>query len=129
MPGNPISNAPEARAALAEIPSIPCDAEGPVFAEPWQARVFAFAVELNRRGLFTWKEWAETLGAEIAEARTRGDPDRGDTYYNHWLAAIERLVAEKGLADPLEHEATREAWDRAARATPHGQPIILGAGA
>lgn len=121
-------NAPETQAALAEVPSIPCDAEGPVFAEPWQARAFAFAVELNRRGLFTWKEWAATLSDEIKRAQERGDPDRGDTYYDHWLAAIERIVAEKGLTTQGELATTREAWDRAARATPHGQPIVLGAG-
>ena len=128
MHGNPISASPEARAALAQVPSIPCDAEGPVFAEPWQARAFAFAVELNRRGLFTWKEWAATLSDEIAAAQKRGDPARGDTYYDHWLAAVERLVSEKGLTTPHELDETRDAWDRAARATPHGQPILLGAG-
>ena len=43
------------------------DAEtgGPVFAEPWQAQAFAMAVQLHERGLFTWPEWAETLGRRI----------------------------------------------------------------
>ena len=111
---------------LAALPAIPKDADGPVFAEPWQAQAFAMTVELHKAGLFTWAEWAETLGAEIARARAAGDPDTGETYYFHWLAALERLVAEKGAASPAELGARKDAWDRAARATPHGQPIVLG---
>jgi len=110
------------------LPDLPCDVEGPIFAEPWQAQAFAMTVALHQSGLFSWPEWAEALSREIKQAQAEGDPDRGDTYYDHWLAAIERIVAEKGLATSGELESTRDAWDRAARATPHGQPIVLGAG-
>src|SRR6266852_2764297 len=89
-----------ARRAAAAVPSIPRDAEGPVFREPWEAQAFAMALTLHRRGLFTWGEWAATLAAEIKRAQAAGDPDTGDTYYRHWLGALERLVAEKGVADP-----------------------------
>ena len=89
-----------ARRAAQEVPSIPCDAEGPVFREPWEAQAFAMALALHARGVFTWPEWAATLGAEIKRAQAAGDPDTGETYYRHWLAALERLVDEKGLADP-----------------------------
>ena len=81
------------------FPSIPRDAEGPVFREPWEAQAFAMALALHERGLFTWPEWAATLGDEIKRAQAAGDPDTGETYYRHWLAALERLVAEKGIAD------------------------------
>ncbi len=111
--------------ALAAVPGIPCDAEGPVFAEPWEAQAFALAVALQERGLFTWREWAEALGAEIRRAQAAGDPDTGRTYYRHWLAALERLVAEKGATDAVTLARYRDAWDHAADRTPHGTPIEL----
>jgi nitrile hydratase accessory protein len=80
---------------------------------------------LYRRGLFTWPEWAATLSEEIKRAQAAGDPDRGDTYYRHWLNALERLVSEKGATDPASLVRYRDAWDRAAHRTPHGQPIEL----
>jgi nitrile hydratase accessory protein len=97
----------------------------PVFAEPWQAHAFALTLALHERGLFSWREWADALAAEIAAAQAAGDADRGDTYYHHWLAALERLVAAKGASSAAELERTRDAWDRAADRTPHGQPIEL----
>jgi nitrile hydratase accessory protein len=110
---------------LASLPEIPRDAEGPVFREPWEAQAFAMAVALHERGLFAWTEWAETLAAEIKAAQAAGDPDQGDTYYRHWLAALEKLVARKALTSEAELATRRDAWDRAARATPHGLPIEL----
>ena len=104
---------------------IPHDDAGPVFAAPWEAEAFALAVSLHERGLFTWKEWATTLGEEIKKAQTAGDPDTGDTYYQHWLATLERLVAEKGLADADRLARTRDAWRHACARTPHGMPIEL----
>jgi len=107
------------------VPGIPCDAEGPVFREPWEAQAFAMALALHGRGLFTWPEWAETLGAEIKRAQAAGDPDIGDTYYRHWLNALERLVADKGVADAKALARYHHAWEHAARRTPHGDPIEL----
>jgi len=107
------------------VPGLPCDAEGPVFREPWEAQAFAMTLSLHQRGLFTWPEWAATLGAEIKRAQDNGDPDTGETYYRHWLAALERLVAEKGVADARTLARYRDAWDHAADRTPHGQPIEL----
>lgn len=108
------------------LPELPRDKDGPIFRAPWEAQIFAMAVRLHERGHFTWREWAEHLGAEIAAAQEAGDPDLGDTYYEHWLRALERLVAEKGLVGTPELVSRRDAWDRAARATPHGEPIVLG---
>jgi nitrile hydratase accessory protein len=99
--------------------------EQPVFREPWEAHAFAITVQLHRAGLFTWKEWAQTLAEEIAAAQRAGDPDHGDTYYRHWLAALERLVAAKGASSAAELERYRQAWDHAADRTPHGKPIEL----
>ena len=115
-------------AAEAALPGLPRDADGPVFAEPWEAQAFALAVALHERGVFTWAEWAAALAAEIRRAQADGDPDTGDTYYRHWLAALERLVAEKGVADAATLARYADAWGRAADRTPHGTPIDLGPG-
>ena len=85
--------------ATSALPGIPRDDDGPVFREPWEAQAFAMALALHGRGLFTWNEWAATLAEEIRRAQQGGDPDTGETYYRHWLNALERLVAEKGVAD------------------------------
>jgi nitrile hydratase accessory protein len=112
------------RATLA-VPSIPRDDDGPVFREPWEAQAFAMALALHERGLFTWREWADALAREIGRAQASGDADTGETYYRHWLATLERLVAEKGVATSNTLRRTRDAWDRASERTPHGAPITL----
>jgi len=114
-----------ARRAAEAVPGLPCDAEGPVFREPWEAQAFAMALVLHERGLFTWHEWATTLGEEIKRAQTSGDPDTGETYYRHWLNTLERMVAAKGVTDAPTLARYRDAWDHAADRTPHGQPIEL----
>jgi 3-hydroxy-9,10-secoandrosta-1,3,5(10)-triene-9,17-dione monooxygenase len=101
------------------------DEGGRVFAEPWQAQAFALAVRLSAQGHFTWKEWADTLAAELQSAADRGEPDDGSRYYHHWLAALERLVSSKGLADPAALLERKEAWADAYRHTPHGKPVEL----
>ena len=115
----------KARRATQAVPSIPCDAEGPVFREPWEAQAFAMALALYDRGLFAWPEWAAILGDEIKKAQAAGDPDTGETYYRHWLNALERMVAEKGVADASTLRRYHDAWDHAADRTPHGTPIEL----
>jgi nitrile hydratase accessory protein len=113
------------RRAADAVPGVPRDVEGPVFREPWEAQAFSMALALHQRGLFTWTEWAATLAGEIKRAQATGDPDTGETYYRHWLAALERLVADKGIASRDTLARYREAWDRAADRTPHGTPIQL----
>lgn len=114
-----------ARRATDEIASIPRDADGPVFREPWEAEAFAMTLALYERGLFTWKEWADALSAEIKRAQAAGDPDTGETYYLHWLNALETMIAAKGIADKEMQHEYRDAWDHACDRTPHGQPIEL----
>ena len=112
-------------ADLAALPTIPRDGEGPVFRAPWEAQAFAMAVKLHEAGHFTWTEWAARLAAEIAAAGTRGEDDDGSHYYLHWLSALEKIVAEKGLVTAHDLATRKDAWDRAARETPHGKPIDL----
>jgi nitrile hydratase accessory protein len=121
----PPVDAVAARRVADAVPGIPRNAEGPVFRAPWEAQAFAMALTLQQRGLFTWSEWAATLGAEIKCAQAAGDPDTGTTYYRHWLAALERIVADKGLTNIAALARYRDAWRRAASRTPHGQPIAL----
>ena len=109
-------------------PDIPGDADGPAFREPWEAHAFALALALSERDVFTWPEWASALAAEIKRAQSAGDPDTGETYYRHWLAALERFVAERGLTDHATLRRYRDAWAHAAGRTPHGSPIELTAG-
>lgn len=112
------------RAAEAN-PGLPRDEGGPVFREPWEARAFAMALALQERGIFGWDEWATALGEEIRKAQAAGDPDRGESYYRHWLATLERMVAEKGMTTARILARYSEAWDHAAARTPHGLPIEL----
>jgi len=111
---------------LASCPGLPLgDDQGPVFAEPWQAQAFAMTLQLHERGLFTWPEWATALSQQIRRAQAEGDADLGDTYYRHWLAALESLVAAKGASTGDEPRRYADAWDHAADRTPHGRPIEL----
>ncbi len=111
--------------ATRAVASIPRDEDGPVFREPWEAHAFAMALALHARGLFTWNEWAAALADQIKRAQAEGDPDTGETYYRHWLATLEYLVAAKGVATSEALHRYRDAWDHAADRTPHGKPIEL----
>ena len=114
-----------ARHVAQRLSSIPHDNDGPVFREPWEAQAFAMTLTLYQRGLFTWDEWATALGSEIKRAQAAGDPDSGETYYLHWLSALEKLVAEKGVTTTETLHRYRDAWEHACDRTPHGQPIEL----
>lgn len=116
---------PELPALLEALPDMPRDGGGPVFAAPWQAAAFAMTLALHERGVFTWSEWAAILADAIRDAQAQGDPDRGDTYYTHWLTALERIATAKGCVTREGLIERKDAWDAAARRTPHGQPIEL----
>jgi nitrile hydratase accessory protein len=107
------------------LPALPCDDAGPVFNAPWEAQAFAMTLALHERGKFTWAEWATCLNEAIRDAQAAGDADHGDTYYSHWLTALERISRIKGLVTDDSLLRRRNAWDAAARRTPHGQPIEL----
>jgi nitrile hydratase accessory protein len=112
---------------LHALPGLPRDREGPVFREPWEAHAFALAVRLSETGYFTWSEWVAVMSQEIRAAQQRGDPDLGQTYYQHWLNALERLCAEKRLVGQADMRQRREEWRQAYYNTPHGQPVTLAA--
>ena len=110
------------------LPSLPVDAGGPVFDEPWQAQAFALAVQLYAAGAFSWSDWAAALSAELKAAEAGGKADDGSHYYEHWLAALERLALERGLAGADALAERKAAWAEAYRRTPHGRPVELRSG-
>ena len=114
-----------AQHALQANPGLPADPHGPVFREPWEAQAFAMALALHAKGLFAWSEWAAMLGETIKAAQAAGDPDTGATYYRHWLVTLERMVAAKAVTTATDLASHRDAWERDAARTPHGQPIEL----
>jgi len=111
--------------APAHFSGQPRDDSGPVFREPWEAQAFAITLALHQRGVFSWTEWAEALANQIRMAQADGDADLGDTYYRHWLAALEALVAAKGASSIDELTRYQRAWGHAAERTPHGRSIEL----
>ncbi len=115
------------KSRIEDLPALPRDEDGPVFREPWEAQAFAMAVSLSEAGHFTWPEWTETFSAAIERAQSQGDPDLGDTYYLHWISALERIVAEKRIVLEPEMLERKDEWRRAYLNTPHGQPIELSA--
>ena len=124
-PLDPASLARDLPVLQRELPGFPSDGDGPVFKAPWEAHAFALALTLHECGAFTWKEWAQALSEVIAEVRRRGEPDTGEDYYRHWLTALERIAARKGIVTETLLRERRGQWDEAARRTPHGQPIEL----
>jgi nitrile hydratase accessory protein len=78
---------------------------------------------MHEAGLFSWSEWTAALSREI---RAPEESVEGEgAYYRDWLAALENLVVEKGAVSREALAARAQAWERAARATPHGAPILL----
>lgn len=110
---------------MQQFPFQPRDDEGPVFKEPWEAQVFGMVVALHEIGALSWQEWATTLSAEITLAQQQGDPDLGNTYYQHWLGALEKIATVKGFSTSNEISARAEQWREAYLNTPHGKPIVL----
>lgn len=86
------------------------------FAAPWQAQAFALAVALNEAGWLDWGDWSRAFGAARA---SEGD------YFTDWLETLERILADRGVAEAAEMRTLAAAWARAAAATPHGTPISL----
>ena len=97
----------------------------PLFADSWEAEAFAIGKLLVAEGLVTPREWYDVISDEIRKAQAAGDPDRGDTHYQHWMSALERICVEKGLVDAGTLEEHVEIWGRAVANTPHGVPILF----
>ena len=106
---------------LQKLPGLEMDGDEPVFNEPWEAQAFAMTIALHQQGLFSWSEWADALGAEIHDKQPQ-------TYYKHWLSALEKLVSQKNLTSSKALNNRKMEWLKAAENTPHGEAIVLGWG-
>jgi len=73
-----------------------------VFEAPWEARVFGLAVALNESGYYPWRDFSQGLAAETATTEQEGS---SSSYYERWLASLEKLVIAKGLMTREELEA------------------------
>lgn len=110
---------------LKRTPHLPHDEGGPVFNAPWEAKAFAMTVDLHKRGAFDWSEWCNTLADEIKSAQAAGDPDLGDTYFEHWLNALETLITAKQLSTAERLLAVKEDWRAADEHRGFGEAPVL----
>ena len=92
------------------------------FEAPWQAQLFALTVALNEAGHFTWPDRAAAFGPRVQTVEA-------DRYWEVWSEALVALLEKRGIAAADEVHAMTRRWQDAARATPHGQAIELGASA
>jgi len=114
---------------LKKTPHIPHDEGGPVFNAPWEAKAFAMTISLHKKGIFDWNEWCETLSTEIKAAQAEGDPDLGDTYYEHWLRALEKLISSKNVTNEEALKTARDDWRAADHHRGFGEAPVLVKGA
>jgi len=112
----------------------PLDTDGPgapprsngelVFAEPWEGRAFGLVVALYDAGVFTWPEFQAALIARIAAWEAAPPPGECWSYYQHWLGALEDVLAAAGTVAPAEvtSRATALAHRPAGHDHPHPHP-------
>jgi nitrile hydratase accessory protein len=72
-----------------------------VFEQPWESRVFGIALALDADGVVDFQEFRAALIAEIRQASE-------GPYYEHWQAALERVLARNELVSPPELAARAE---------------------
>lgn len=101
------------------------DKEGTTFHNSWEAEAFAMGNLLIKSGFMTQAEWVEIFSQEIKAAQAKGDPDRGDTYYSHWMNALERIAIEHNITDRETLAEQQRLWDLAIKNTPHGVALSI----
>lgn len=88
--------------------AIPRSNGTPVFNAPWEGRAFGIAVALNENGMYEWGEFQRRLADEIAAAERT--TDTADTYYERWLASLERLLLDCGALTANELDLRTAAY-------------------
>jgi nitrile hydratase accessory protein len=82
------------------------DMDAPTFDADWQRRAFGVAVALSEFGHYPWDAFQKELIAAIAEWEAKPEDEQDDwKYYDHWLAALERVLVEHDLVAENELRA------------------------
>lgn len=97
------------------------------FEQPWHATAFALAVHLHEAGHFTWPEWADSFSTMLAQHGVDRELDGGDDYYNAWIATLQHMLEARRLTDIATINTVKNQWEAAYLATPHGEPVHIGA--
>jgi nitrile hydratase accessory protein len=97
----------DALAGDAESAAAPPRSNGElVFEAPWESRAFGIAVALSERDAFEWERFRQRLIAEIGASERGGRRSaEGWSYYERWLASLERLLLADGVLDEAEIDA------------------------
>lgn len=122
-----------------EVKAPEIDVEGPaapprrngelVFQEPWEGRAFGLAVALGDRGFFPWEDFRRRLIAAIAEADRHPEGEERPGYYENWLAALQRLLIERGTLTTTEIEERARQFATGERDIVNpGAPLIISSG-
>jgi nitrile hydratase accessory protein len=87
------------------------DQAAPAFDHDWQRRAFGLALALSEFGHYPWSEFQQSLIDTIGaweESAGRGEWE----YYDHWVHALDRVVAERRLlTDPVNPDLADHADD------------------
>jgi nitrile hydratase accessory protein len=74
------------------------DQAAPQFEHEWQRRAFGLALALSEFGHYPWSEFQHRLIDAIGEWENSLKDGRGDwQYYDHWVAALEKVIDDKRL--------------------------------
>ena len=85
---------------------LPGEADERAFDQPWELRAFALAVAAHESGQYEWNEFQRALIEAIQRWESEGDTPW--SYYQHWLTALESVLADKGvLAESLLDDRAR----------------------
>lgn len=94
------------------VDALVCDLPGgrtgdKAFEQPWEIRAFALAVALHQAGSYEWTAFQQALIESIAmwEGSASDLAASQWSYYEHWLAALERLMADGSVLDRKDIDA------------------------
>ena len=132
MSAGPKPDPAELEAGRRRVEALVGDLQGAgdqAFTQPWELRAFAMAVAAYEDGQYEWSEFQESLVGSIGswERDSHGEPW---SYYQHWLTALEAVLAQKGT---LPDAAALEERTQTVLATPrnanhhraHREPVAI----
>lgn len=88
------------------VESLVCDLPGGrpgemSFETPWEIRAFALAVTAHTAGEYDWQQFQGALIDSISDWEANNPTPDGDafSYYEHWVTALEGVLAQSGSLD------------------------------